>query len=106
MKGLREDPRPFSREGERILRALDEHHNLDKDFAKYFKDIGLNPAEFTSYLDAGWHRHLNTNPNRWAGEWGKYFDNNDNLTQEGVLDQLNKMMKQWHYVWSPPSRLP
>jgi hypothetical protein len=107
LKGLRVDPRPFSLEAERILRALDEHHNLDKDFAKYFKGIGLNPADFTSSLDAGWHRHLNTNPNRWAREWADYLNKNrTRLTQEGVLDQLNKMMNQWHYIWSPPSQLP
>jgi hypothetical protein len=107
LRGVRDDPRPFPFATERTLRALDTHHLLDQQFAEEFNKIGLNPEEFTIPLNAGWHRHLNTNPNLWAGEWRKYLDaNKGELTQEGVFNQLNKMMQKWHYVWEPPSRLP
>jgi hypothetical protein len=92
----------FPPEVQQRLSALDHHHPLPQAFEPEFKSKGIDPEDYAMFLDAGWHRLLDTDPYRWQRQWREYLDSQPILTQEGVIEKLNAMMKQEPFVWSQP----
>jgi hypothetical protein len=78
-------------------RGLEPHHNLVQEFANRFRECGLEPEEYVTYLPRGVHRFLpegvHTEPNNWNSQWRLYFDTraNEKAESEAILRQLLKM---------------
>jgi hypothetical protein len=76
---------------------LEPHHNLVREFANRFRQCGLDPEEYVTYLPRDVHRFLpnglHTGPNHWNSVWRRYFDTqtNENAESEAILRQLLTM---------------
>jgi hypothetical protein len=85
--------------------SLEGHHNLPKEFVKYFLDCGLKVKDFMMIIKAGQHRLL---PDGWhtgegrGGEWNREWrqfikyhpPENSEERQDQIVDQLEKMLRK------------
>ena len=76
----------------------EEHHLLPRQFAAFFKKVGLNIEEYTIKLAKASHRlrpggvHVGPRAASWNGTWDAFIEEmGDKLTKENVLAQLAKM---------------
>jgi len=78
-------------------RGLEPHHNLVQEFANRFRECGLEPEEYVTYLPRDVHRFLpdgvHTGPNNWNSQWRRYFkeQGSKKLSSEDLLEQLVEM---------------
>jgi hypothetical protein len=79
--------------------GLERHHNLVKEFENRFRECGLEPEEYVTYLPRDMHRFLpdgaHTGPNNWNSQWRQYFQTQGSRKPdpEEILMQLMKMWK-------------
>jgi hypothetical protein len=84
----------------RLTGVIEQHHQLPREFAKRFKDAGLNIDDFIIPLDKAKHRlrpggiHTNGGGN-WNRVWREFLDANKNAEAPEILEQLAKMRKQF-----------
>jgi hypothetical protein len=77
--------------------GLEPHHNLAREFAKRFRNCGLEPEDYVTYLPRDVHRllpnGLHTGPENWNAVWRKYFRDQGSRdpSSEEILMQLMKM---------------
>jgi hypothetical protein len=77
--------------------GLEPHHNLAREFAKRFRNCGLEPEDYVTYLPSDVHRllpnGLHTGPENWNAVWRKYFRDQGSRepSSEEILMQLMKM---------------
>jgi hypothetical protein len=90
------NPDMYSREAQRAVPALDNHHLLADapDIGTAFKRMRLDPEDYRMYLDAGWHRLLHTGADGWVPQWREFLAREQPPTQEQVMKQLLSMMQQ------------
>jgi hypothetical protein len=81
------------------LAKVERHHMLPRAFRKQFDRAGLDIEQFTMDLPVDAHRlrpaGIHTGPNNWNKQWKGFFEQNDNPTQRQILDQLEKMKREF-----------
>lgn len=82
--------------------SLEGHHGLPEAFVKYFKDAGLEIADFIIILTAAKHRlkpgGLHTGKGKggdWNTEWKEYIDENPEHDAKKIVRKLKKMKKKY-----------
>jgi hypothetical protein len=85
--------------------ALEGHHNLPKEFIKYFLDCGLKVKDFMMIIKAGQHRllpdgwHTGKGPGgEWNGEWREFKKThppeNSERRRTQIRNQLRGMLER------------
>jgi RHS repeat-associated protein len=92
-----QDPNKFKGTGKTGI--IEKHHLLPQQFKKQFKKAGLDIEKYKILLDKADHRlkpgGLHTGANNWNKQWADFFKRKPNATKDQILNQLNKMMKDF-----------
>jgi RHS repeat-associated protein len=91
-------------EEEEAVECVNEIHHLLPQSGKlkpFFERAGLNIEDYTIPLDKTLHRlrpngiHTGPTADSWNGVWKQFFDQNPNATKEEILNQLEKMRRDF-----------
>jgi hypothetical protein len=78
---------------------IERHHQLPRAFRQQFERAGLDIEKFTVDLPVDAHRlkpgGLHTGSDNWNKQWKGFFEQNDNPTQQQILDQLDRMRREF-----------
>ena len=94
--------------------TADIHHLLPQsnEFRKYFEDAGLDVDDYTMELTPDVHRLLpngiHTGTGRggdWNNTWREFFRDNPNASREQILNQMDKMIDEFHLDPSSPKEI-
>jgi len=97
---LSKNPNAFENKIADAISGLDNHHPFPMDFAEHFRALGIEPNDYTMFVDAGPHRMLQTGRNRelWNDQWRKFFDQDDRLDKGKAIEHLNALRKQIYWM--------
>ena len=79
--------------------SVEVHHLLPREFANRFGPLGLKIDDYTIYIDKASHRlkpgGLHAGQENWNKQWREFFAEVPKPTREQVLEQLDKMKKEF-----------